>query len=83
METSKKMRTLFAVLTAVFTLAALSYAGRCDYNEEVLYGMDDSTYRAVYEYLGGEPSESAIVDEYMSRREYWDGFKDMNRCEAR
>lgn len=67
-------------LLVVALLLLLGIAGRCDYNESVIYNMPDNVYQVLKTELGN-PSDSRLVDEYMSNKEYWDskvsgyGFK--------
>lgn len=58
-------------LLVIALLILLGIAGRCDYNEQVIYNMPDEVYKAMKLELGNT-SESRLVDEYMSNKEYWD-----------
>lgn len=58
-------------LLVIALLILLGIAGRCDYNEQVIYNMPDEVYKAMVLELGNT-SESRLVDEYMSNKEYWD-----------
>lgn len=59
-------------LLVIALLILFGIAGRCDYNEQVIYNMPDEVYKAMKLELGNT-SESRLVDEYMSNKEYWDG----------
>ena len=61
----------FAVLGLV--IVAICFVGRFDYNEEVIYNMNESTYNVLKKKLG-DVSTSELVDAYMSNREYWDSL---------
>lgn len=65
-------KTVLAVIAAVVLLGV---AGRCDYNEAVIYNMPDGVYRAMKAELGNA-SDSRIADEYVKNKEYWDSFKE-------
>lgn len=58
-------------LLVIALLILLGIAGRCDYNEQVIYNMPDEVYKVMKLELGNT-SESRLVDEYMSNKEYWD-----------
>lgn len=58
-------------LLVIALLILFGIAGRCDYNEQVIYNMPDEVYKEMKLELGNT-SESRLVDEYMSNKEYWD-----------
>lgn len=60
-------------LLVVALLLLLGIAGRCDYNESVIYNMPDNVYQVLKTELG-DPSDSRLVDEYMSNRNHWDSL---------
>ena len=60
-------------LLVVALLLLLGIAGRCDYNESVIYNMPDNVYQVLKTELGN-PSDSRLVDEYMSNRKHWDSL---------
>lgn len=62
----KELRHLLVLLAVII---AICLAGRCDYNQEVIYGMSEGTYAALKVQYS---SESDLVDAYMENREYWD-----------
>lgn len=51
----------------------LGIAGRCDYNEQVIYSMPDDTYQLMKVELNN-PSDTQLVDEYMNDPDYWDSL---------
>ena len=65
-------------LAVLLIFIVLGIAGRCDYNEEVIYSMSNATYEALKEELGENVSDSELVDEYQANREYWDSVGKMN-----
>lgn len=61
------------LLIMAAVVIAICFVGRFDYNEEVIYNMDESTYQVLKQKLGNV-STSELVDTYMSDREYWDSL---------
>lgn len=59
------------ILWILAAIILLGIAGRCDYNENVIYNMPDNVYQAMKMELDN-PSDSRLVDEYISNRTYWD-----------
>lgn len=60
-----------AALAAV--IVAVCLVGRYDYNDEILYHMNEGTYEVLREKLG-DVSTNELVDAYMSDCEYWDSL---------
>lgn len=73
MNMNKYSERILKVLLVVSMVLAMLYAGRCDYNEEVLVLMSDKTYHAICTELG-TTDESRVVKEYMSNREKWEQY---------
>lgn len=67
----KKEILHMAALVAV--IVAICFVGRFDYNDEILYHMDEGTYEALREKFG-DVSTFELVDVYMSDCEYWDSL---------
>ena len=61
------------LLIMAAVVIAICFVGRFDYNEEVIYNMDESTYQVLKQKLGNV-STSELVDTYMSDCEYWDSL---------
>lgn len=61
------------MVTLVAVIVAACFAGRFDYNDEVLYNMSEGTYEVLREQLG-DVSATKLVDVYMSDCEYWDSL---------
>jgi len=55
----------------------LGIAGRCDYNEEILYTMSEGTYKALKAELGEDATDSRLVDVYQENKRYWDSVGKM------
>ena len=60
-------------LLVVALLLLLGIAGRCDYNESVIYNMPDNVYQVMKVKLDN-PSDSRLVDEYVNNRNRWDSI---------
>ena len=61
------------LVTLVAVIIAACFVGRFDYNDEVLYHMNEKTYEVLREQLG-DVSTTKLVDVYMSNCEYWDSL---------
>ena len=66
------MKELKAIIGIVGIVVMLGIAGRCDYNEEILYTMSEGTYKALKAELGEGVTDSKLVDVYMEQKAYWD-----------
>lgn len=65
----KEIKTLVGIVGIVVMLGV---AGRCDYNEEVIYSMSEGTYKALKAELGEGVTDTKLVDVYMEQQAYWD-----------
>ena len=66
------MKELLANLAALaLVIVLICWAGKADYNEEVIYNMSNGTYEELRLKLG-DVSENVLVEAYMADREYWD-----------
>jgi len=68
----KKYIPLCAIL---FIVIVLLFAGKADFNQEVIYNMPDKVYKQVLTDLGGCASESEIVKAYTTNQSYYDSLK--------
>lgn len=66
------MKELKAIAGIIIAVVILGIAGRCDYNEEVIYSMSDGTYKALKAELGENVTDSRLVDVYQENKHYWD-----------
>lgn len=66
------MKELKAIIGIVAIVVMLGVAGRCDYNEEVIYSMSDGTYKALKAELGESVTDTKLVDVYLENKHYWD-----------
>lgn len=70
---SKNHKKLLTAIFALVVMIACLYAGRGEYVDDVLVSMSFEKYQAIHDHLGGA-SDSEIVDEYISNRQYWDSI---------
>lgn len=68
---TKGLCFLLAV-TAFF--AILGIAGRCDYEEQVIYTMPQEAYETIYLKLGDGCSNKQIINEYMNNKKFYDSL---------
>ena len=66
-------KEILHLVTLVAVIVAACFVGRFDYNDEILYHMNEGTYQVLREKLG-DVSSSELVDVYMSDCEYWDSL---------
>lgn len=66
------MKELKAIAGIIIAVVMLGIAGRCDYNEEVIYSMSDGTYKALKAELGEGVTDTKLVDVYQENKHYWD-----------
>lgn len=61
------------VVLGIAVVAGFLYAGTKDFEESVIYGMSQEQYKFIQEKIGKD-DRSAIVDEYLSKRDYYDSI---------
>jgi hypothetical protein len=66
------MKELKAIAGIIIAVVMLGIAGRCDYNEEVIYSMSEGTYKAIKAELGENVTDTKLVDVYQENKHYWD-----------
>ena len=66
-------KEILHLVTLVAVIVAACFGCRFDYNDEILYHMNEGTYQVLREMLG-DVSSSELVDVYMSDCEYWDSL---------
>lgn len=68
-----KRNVIKVVVFTAFVIAALAYASRSDYNEQVIYNMPEAQYNSIVKNLtslnGKRPTDSQIVRFYLSNQE--------------
>ena len=66
-------RICIALGAAVFIIL-LGWAGHQDYVEQICYNMPEDTYEAISLKLGDRANNSAIAEEYMKNKKFWDQY---------
>lgn len=67
-------KILIRWIIAIAMIAAIGYAGTCDFRQEVIYSMSQELYRKVLIDLGGTASEKEICDKYLSEKSKYDSL---------
>ncbi len=62
---------LTAIITIV-TIAGCIYAGKVEYNDDVLSGMSAEKYQYIHDSLGCRASQEDVVKEYITNQKYYD-----------
>lgn len=68
-RTSKHLLTLIA---AIAIIAGCVYAGRVEYNDDVLSGMSADKYQYIHDNLDSHASQEDVVKEYIANQKYYD-----------
>ena len=63
---------LLTIIAAIIVIAGCIYAGRTEYNDDVLSGMSDSKYKYIHDSLGSHASGEDVVKEYIANQKYYD-----------
>jgi len=63
---------LLTVVVAVVTIVGGIYAGRTEYNDDVLSGMSAEKYQYIHNSLGCRASQEDVVKEYITNQKYYD-----------
>lgn len=66
-------KEILNLLALLLVIIAICFVGRFDYNDEIIYHMNDGTYQVLKEQLG-DISATELVDAYMSDQAYWDSL---------
>ena len=66
---------LLTIVVAVVTIAGCIYAGRTEYNDDVLSGMSAEKYQYIHDSLGCRASQEDVVKEYITNQKYYDSKK--------
>jgi len=68
------MEKLKVILCCVALFAALGYAGRSDWSDQVIGAMPLSAYNEISQKLGDRCTEYDIAKEYMKNKAYYDAL---------
>lgn len=63
---------LLTIVVAVVTIAGCIYAGRTEYNDDVLSSMSAEKYQYIHDSLGRRASREDIVKEYIANQKFYD-----------
>lgn len=66
------MKHIKFILCCVAIFAALGFAGRSDWSDQVICAMPQKAYDKIAQKLGKNCTEYDIAKEYMSNRTYYD-----------
>ena len=73
MDKSSKQIIVFIVgIVGFFFL--LGIIGKSDFNEEVIYNMNETAYNVIVDSLGEGCSNTQIVKTYLSNKDYYDSL---------
>lgn len=73
-DMNKISKHLLTFITAIAVIAGFIYAGRVEYNDDVLSGMSTEKYQYIYDSLGGRSSQEDVVKEYIANQKYYDSI---------
>lgn len=63
---------LLTLIAAIAIIAGCVYAGRVEYNDDILSGMSADKYQYIHDSLGGRSSQEDVVKEYIANQKYYD-----------
>ncbi len=66
-------KNILKALLAAIVVAGCVYAGRVEYNDDVISGMSLEKYQYIHDRIGGG-SRSAVVKEYMRNKSFYDSI---------
>lgn len=69
---NKISKHLLTAVVAVVAVAGCIYAGRTEYNDDVLSGMSAEKYQYIHDSLGCRASQKDVVKEYITNQKYYD-----------
>ena len=71
---NKISKHLLTVIIAITVIAGCIYAGKVEYNDDVLSGMSAEKYQYIHDSLGCCASQEDVVKEYVSNQQYYDSI---------
>lgn len=69
---NKISKHLLTIIIALVTIAGCIYAGRVEYNDDVLSGMSAEKYKYIHDNLDSHASQEDVVKEYIANQKYYD-----------
>lgn len=73
MDKSSKQIIVFIVGVVGFFFL-LGIIGKSDFNEEIIYNMNETAYNVIVDSLGDGCSDTQIVKTYLGNKEYYDSL---------
>ena len=65
-------KCLLTVIATTVTIAGCIYAGKVEYEDEVLSGMGAEKYQYIHDSLGHRASQEDVIKEYITNQKYYD-----------
>ena len=65
-------KCLLTVIATTVTIAGCIYAGKVEYEDEVLSGMSAEKYQYIHDSLGHRASQEDVIKEYITNQKYYD-----------
>lgn len=65
-------KCLHPVIATTVTIAGCIYAGKVEYEDEVLSGMSAEKYQYIHDSLGHRASQEDVIKEYITNQKYYD-----------
>ena len=65
-------KCLLTVIATTVTIAGCIYAGKVEYEDEVLSGMSAEKYQYIHDSLGCRASQEDVIKEYITNQKYYD-----------
>lgn len=63
---------LLTAIIGIVTIAGCVYAGKVEYNDDILSGMSEEKYQYIHDNLGSRASQEDVVKEYIANQRYYD-----------
>lgn len=63
---------LLTVVAAVVIIVGCIYAGRTEYNDDILSSMSAEKYQYIHDSLGCRASQEDVVKEYIANQKFYD-----------
>lgn len=72
-DLNRASRLALRIVLVIAVMAGCIYSGRVEYNDDVLSGMSSDKYDFISIQIN-DSSQSAVVSEYMSNKQYYDSL---------
>lgn len=74
MNMNRISKHLLTITIAIVTIVGCIYAGRVEYNDDVLSGMSAEKYQYIHDNLDRHASQEDVVKEYIANQKYYDSI---------